>query len=111
MTQLSILITKNFVAALARYRERDTDAYAYMCLDAPLSRRPVICMPKTGYTTGANNCIIRWRVDNDRRVSGRILRVNSDGFTIAGALPYLAFWPVALKTTVGSTDSCTKCQT
>lgn len=50
-------------------------------------------------------------LDNDRRISGRIPRVNSDGFTIAGVLPYLAFWPVALKTTaVGSIDSCTKCQ-
>lgn len=43
------------------------------------------CGAETGYTTGANNCIIRWRaLDNDRRVSGRIPRVNSDGFTTAG---------------------------
>jgi len=64
-----------------RNRDRDTDAFPCVsirhCHVAQLSTYGL----QTGYTTDANNCIIRWRViDNDRRVSDRIPRANSAGF-------------------------------
>jgi len=64
-----------------------------MRLDAPLSRRSVICMPNRRPVIRPAQIIALYgdALDNDRRVSDRIPRVNSDGFANAGTLPYLAF--------------------